>query len=125
MNSETSIAISVQTQYIQNEMLPEGEQYAFAYKITITNNGDISAQLLNRYWLITDGDGKQTEVAGEGVVGQQPHIAPADTFEYTSGAVLKTPVGSMQGYYEFIDVNGRLFKAPIEVFSLSVPNKLN
>ncbi len=119
-----AISINVKTQYLDGRILDKS-QFPFAYTITISNKGKQDVQLLNRYWLITDGDGKKTEVQGAGVVGEQPVICPNESYEYTSGAILDTPVGTMQGYYEMQWADGELFQVPIEVFSLAVPNVLN
>ena len=116
------INIDVQTQYVASQSEPDNERFVFAYTITITNGGQAQCQLLNRHWIITDATGDVEEVQGEGVVGQKPSLAPGESFQYTSGAVLKTPVGSMHGEYEFVDVQGERFFAPIPAFSLSVPN---
>ena len=118
------VDISVQTQYLKDQV-PDQDKFAFAYKIAIRNNGQQSVQLLNRYWLITDGNGKKTEVQGEGVIGEQPHIQPGESFQYTSGAILDTPLGTMEGYYEMQSIDDELFKAPIDVFTLAVPNIVN
>lgn len=118
------ISIQVKTQYL-HDRIPDKDQYPFAYKITITNLGEQQVQLLNRYWLITDGNGKKTEVQGAGVIGEQPFIQPDQSFVYTSGAILDTPVGTMQGYYEMQWADGEIFQAPIDIFSLAVPNVLN
>jgi ApaG protein len=124
MKQVNKVDITVQTQYLKNQV-PDKNKYAFAYKITILNNDLQSVQLINRYWLITDGNGKKTEVQGPGVIGEQPHILTGDSFQYTSGAVLDTPVGTMQGYYEMQQEDGERFQAPINIFSLAVPNVLN
>jgi ApaG protein len=124
MKQDNKVDITVQTQYLKNQ-IPDKDKYAFAYKITIHNYGQQSVQLINRYWLITDGNGKKTEVQGPGVIGEQPFIQPDDSFDYTSGAVLDTPVGTMQGYYEMQREDGERFQAPINIFSLAVPNVLN
>lgn len=116
------IDIDVQTQYVQAQSEPDNDRYVFAYTITITNRSDQQCQLLNRHWLITDAGGEVEEVQGEGVVGQKPVLQPGESFQYTSGAVLKTPVGSMHGEYEFVDSAGAKFIAPIAAFSLSIPN---
>ena len=118
------VDITVETQYLKNQV-PDKDKYVFAYKITINNNGQQAVQLINRYWLITDGNGKKTEVQGEGVIGEQPHIHIGESFQYTSGAVLDTPVGTMQGFYEMQREDGERFQAPINIFSLAVPNVLN
>ncbi|GAC21481.1 Co2+/Mg2+ efflux protein ApaG [Paraglaciecola arctica] len=124
MNQVNKVDITVETQYLKNQ-IPGKDKYAFAYKISIHNNGQQSVQLLNRYWLITDGNGEKTEVQGAGVIGEQPHIQIGDSFQYTSGAVLDTPVGTMQGYYEMQREDGERFQAEINVFSLAVPNAVN
>lgn len=91
----------------------------FAYTITIENQGDEPAQLLDRHWIITDADGNAQEVRGQGVVGEQPHLKPGERFEYTSGTVLPTPIGSMHGSYGMIGDDGQRFEAPIPAFSLA------
>lgn len=118
------IKIDVLTQYLKDR-LPEEDKYAFAYKIVIRNNTNEQVQLINRYWLITDANGKKTEVRGPGVIGQQPVIDVGKSYQYTSGAILDTPVGTMQGYYEMQGSDGQLFQASIDVFSLAVPNVIN
>ena len=102
-----------------------GGELTFSYTITIHNTGGEPAKLLRRHWVITDANGKVEEVSGEGVVGEQPYLKPGEAFRYTSGAMLDTPVGSMEGEYEMIDDEGREFLAPIPPFSLAVPNKLH
>ena len=119
------IVITVKTQHVPEQSDPAEERYVFAYTINIRNQWDQHAQLLNRHWIITDASGEVEEVRGEGVVGHQPRLAPGEAFEYTSGAILKTPVGTMQGSYEFVDDDGNPFVAPIDVFSLSVPNMVH
>lgn len=121
----SSIQIDVETQYIEDRFPPEDEKYAFAYRILITNSSEFDVTLINRYWLITDGNGKKSEVRGPGVVGEQPCIKAGGSFQYTSGAILETPVGTMEGYYEMEDPEGQMFKATIDVFGLSVPNLIN
>lgn len=101
---------------------PGEQRYVFSYTITIANDGEEAAQLLNRHWWISDGSGEVREVRGSGVVGLQPRIEPGKSFEYTSGAVLDTPVGAMHGYYEFINDEGRRFEVPIAAFTLAMPN---
>ena len=120
--SDSPIDVSVSTQYVEGQSEPSEERYVFAYTITITNRGPGTHQLLNRHWIITDASGAVEEVRGEGVIGQQPRLASGESFQYTSGAILKTPVGAMQGEYEFIDEHGRLFEVPIAPFTLSMPN---
>lgn len=118
------IDIQVQTEHLEHG-LGDKDKYAFAYHITIRNTGDTTVQLINRYWLITDSNGKKTEVRGAGVVGEQPVLEPGGEFSYTSGAMLETPVGTMQGFYEMQTPSGEMFQAPIEVFRLAVPNLVN
>lgn len=119
------IDIDVVTNYISEQSDPTVDRYVFAYTITINNRGAIPAKLLNRHWLITDANGKVQEVRGEGVVGEQPHLNPGEHFEYTSGAVLETPVGVMEGEYEMVTDEGDTFLAPIDRFSLAIPRTLH
>ena len=127
--SETSlngpIAISVQTSYLPDQSEPDAERFVFSYTITIRNDGRQPARLLNRHWVITDANGHVQEVRGEGVVGEQPYLRPGESFRYTSGTVLATPVGSMQGEYEMVADDGERFLAPIAAFSLSMPRTLH
>ena len=119
------IGIDVATNYIDDQSEPESDRYVFAYTITISNVGSTPAKLLNRRWLITDANGKVQEVRGEGVVGEQPYLRPGEVFRYTSGTVLETPVGTMEGEYEMVADDGQAFLAPIDRFSLSVPRVLH
>ena len=104
---------------------PAKNQYVFTYTITITNTGDVAAQLLGRHWIITDADHKVQEVKGLGVVGQQPLLQPGESFEYTSGASIPTNVGTMHGTYQMLAADGKAFDAPIPLFTLSVPRTLH
>jgi len=113
------IQISVETAYIDEQSVPDQDRFVFAYTITINNTGNIAVKLLRRYWLITDANNKIQEVRGDGVVGLQPHILPGRSFTYTSGAILETPLGCMQGTYQLITDNGLEFDAPIPIFRLS------
>ena len=122
MRGSNDIDIQVEVRYIERESEPEGGRFVFAYTITVTNAGAEPAQLMNRYWRITDADGKVEEVEGPGVVGKQPRIPPEQSFRYTSAAILTTPVGSMEGHYEFRRDSGETFLAPVPAFSLSQPN---
>ena len=119
------IDIEVETHYIEEQSEPRDGRYVFAYTITIHNPGDTGARLLRRHWTITDGENHVEEVRGDGVVGEQPHLDPGEKYQYTSGAVLKTPVGTMQGEYEFVTDDGLSFLAPIERFTLSIPRVLH
>ena len=118
----TDIEVKVTTAYVEAQSDPHQERYVFAYYITIANHGGAPCQLLNRHWIISDASGGVEEVRGEGVVGQQPRLEPGQAFEYTSGAILKTPVGAMHGEYEFVDDDGERFEVEIPPFSLSMPN---
>jgi ApaG protein len=120
-----NIQIDVQTQYIPEQSDPEQHRYVFSYTITIRNEGNVPAKLLTRHWIITNADGKTQEVRGEGVVGEQPHLKPGDGFRYTSGTVLETPVGSMQGSYQMVADDGMKFDAEIAPFSLSMPHTIH
>ncbi len=117
--------ISARVAYLPEQSEPEEARFAFAYTITIRNAGEVTATLQRRHWLITDADGREEVVDGEGVIGHQPTLAPGEVFEYTSGAVLRTPVGTMEGHYTMHAEDGSEFQAPIAVFSLSVPGVLN
>jgi len=118
------IDIRIQSQYLVQQSQPEVNKYVFAYTIRIQNNGDTNCQLITRHWVITESDFSVQEVHGEGVVGKQPIIEPGKCFEYTSAAVLKTEVGTMKGFYDLVSESGRIFKAPIPQFTLSVPRVL-
>lgn len=119
------IDIAVETRYIPDQSRPDERHFVFAYTITIRNTGSVGARLMTRHWRIVDADGKVQEVRGEGVVGEQPHMAPGEQYEYSSGAVLETSVGSMRGSYQMLADDGTLFEAPISAFSLSVPRTLH
>lgn len=119
------IGIRVATNYIDEQSEPDSGRYVFAYTITISNNGTVAAKLMSRHWVITDANGKIQEVSGDGVVGEQPHLAPGEQFEYSSGAVLETPVGAMQGLYRMVADDGASFDAPIAPFTLAVPGLLH
>ena len=123
--SSQPIEVAVEVQYLQQESAPDAERYVFAYTITISNLGSVPSQLLNRHWIITDGRGDVQEVEGPGVIGQQPWLGSGEQFTYSSGAVLKTPVGTMQGSYEFRTDNDERFDVPIEIFSLRVANMVH
>lgn len=119
------IDVSVVTEYLPMQSEPDNDRYVFAYHITITNHGSIDAKLLSRNWIIVDADQKRQEVNGLGVVGEQPLIASGDSYKYSSGVVLNTPVGTMHGSYEFVGPSGGHFEAPIQPFLLAMPNKVN
>ena len=119
------IRVHVATQYVDEQSEPSIDRYVFAYTITIENLGDIAAQLISRHWIITDANGKVQEVQGDGVVGEQPRLDPGESYRYSSGAVLETPVGSMQGSYRMKAGDGIDFDAPIAPFTLAVPGMLH
>lgn len=119
------IRVEVATRFLEAQSDPQDHRYAFAYTITLSNKGSVSAQLISRHWVITDSDGKVEEVRGPGVVGEHPHLAPGQSFRYTSGAVIATPVGTMQGSYQMRADDGTQFDAPIAAFRLAMPGILN
>lgn len=124
-NLEENIQIQVETNYLAEQSDPDSKRFVFSYHITITNHSDQPVQLISRRWLIVDGNEHSQEVEGEGVVGEQPVIAPEDSYSYTSGTVLATNVGSMQGHYEMRCDDGETFNAPINPFTLATPNALH
>ena len=123
--ANNNIKVSVTTQYIEDQSAPENDQYVFSYTVTIKNKGQQAARLESRHWVITDANGQTQEVRGEGVVGEKPYLEKDAIYQYTSGTVIKTPVGSMHGSYQMVDENGEKFDAPIPVFTLAKPNILH
>lgn len=121
----TRIEVTVKTHYIDGQSSPEDNRYVFAYTVTITNRGPQPARLVSRHWIITDANNDVREVRGLGVVGEHPHLAPDESFTYTSGAVLETPVGHMQGSYQMVTDGGDPFDADIPAFNLSIPGALH
>jgi len=119
------IDIAVRSVYIDDESEPDANRYVFAYTVTIRNVGTVPAQLLTRHWVITDADGKVQEVRGDGVVGEQPRLVPGEDFQYTSAALIETPVGTMGGSYQMMADDGVSFDAEIPLFRLSIPNILH
>ena len=119
------IRVDVKTDYVEDQSNPGEGRFVFSYTITIRNEGAKPARLMARHWLITDANGKVQEVVGEGVVGEQPHLQPGQGFRYSSGAVLETPVGSMQGRYRMLADDGEQFDAPIAPFRLAMPGVLH
>jgi ApaG protein len=118
------IRIEVETAYLDEQSDPRERRYVFSYTITIRNEGTVPARLMTRHWVITDANGKVQEVRGDGVVGEQPHLKPGQGFRYSSGAVLETPVGAMQGSYQMVADDGLKFDAPIAAFRLAMPGIL-
>lgn len=121
----SEIRIEVQSAYLPDQSEPSEGRFLFSYTISIHNDGALPAQLLTRRWLITDANGKVQEVRGDGVVGEQPKIPPGKMHRYSSGAVLETPVGTMEGSYGMVGDDGDQFEAPIPRFRLAVPGILN
>ena len=124
-NTDYQFDIEVATRFLDEQSVPEEGRFVFAYTINIRNHGKVPAQVLGRRWLITDGNGKVQEVVGEGVVGEQPWLRPGEGFEYTSGAVLETDIGTMRGSYDVLADDGTRFAAPIPPFTLSIPRTLH
>jgi len=119
------VHVSVASRFLDDQSVPRENRYVFAYTVTIQNKGDLPARLIARHWIITDANGKVQEVHGEGVVGEQPWMRPGDDFQYTSGAVLETAVGTMRGSYQLVSDDGTKFSAPIPEFTLSIPRTLH
>lgn len=124
-DQQQRIRIQVATDYMDDQSEPDADRYVFAYTITISNEGDVAAKLLSRHWVITDANGKVQEVSGDGVVGEQPYLNPGERFRYSSGTVIETPVGAMQGLYRMKSDDGASFDAPIAPFTLAVPGLLH
>ena len=123
--SKYQISVSPRALYIAEQSDADAGRYAFAYTITITNNGAVPAQLISRHWIITDANNLVQEVKGQGVVGAQPKLKPGESFEYTSGSMLTTPVGTMRGSYQMVADDGTRFDASIPEVTLSVPRVLH
>jgi len=120
-----NIKVEVNSNFLGDQSNPEESLFAFAYHISIFNHSNESVQLLNRKWIITDANGIVNEVKGKGVIGAQPHIEPGECYKYSSGAILKTPLGCMQGHYGMRSKDGDKFKVLIPIFTLSVPGLVN
>ena len=119
------ITVNVRTTYIPDQSDVENGRFVFAYTITITNTGNVGAQLISRHWVITDAENHVQEVRGLGVVGEQPFLKPNESFEYTSGTAIATQVGTMSGSYQMVAEDGVSFDAPIPEFTLSIPRVLH
>lgn len=124
-DAKYNIHVSVANAFVAEQSDPERNRYVFAYTVTLRNDGTVAAQLLNRHWVITHGNGKTEEVRGEGVVGEQPVLQPGESYEYTSGTILETPVGDMRGSYQMRAEDGVEFEAEIPQFALSLPHTLH
>jgi ApaG protein len=125
MNEKNKIIVEATPFFIEAQSSPDENRYVFAYTITITNAGEIPAKLLQRHWLITDSDGNIQEVRGDGVIGENPYLKPGESFRYTSGAMIATPVGVMQGDYTMHSDDGDNFRADVPPFTLSIPRTLH
>ncbi len=124
-NKAHRINVAVKTAYIPEQSAPELNRYVFSYTVAIRNDGTMPAKLLTRHWVITDGHGQVQEVRGQGVVGEQPYLRPGERFQYTSGTVLETPVGSMEGSYQMVADDETRFDAAVLPFTLAVPSALH
>lgn len=124
-NERYRIQIRVATEFLPEQSDAENRRWVFAYHIRILNQGAVTARLLTRHWVITDGEQRVREVHGEGVIGEQPSIAPGQEFQYSSGAILETEVGSMHGSYQMLAEDGTCFDAAIPAFTLAVPRALH
>jgi len=120
-----SVDIEVEPAYLEEQSVPRRDRYVFSYAITLRNSGTIAVQLLRRHWIITDANGHEREVRGEGVVGEQPYLRPGEDFRYTSGAIIETPVGTMRGSYQMLADDGALFDASVDPFTLAIPRTLH
>ena len=119
------IEVSPMPQFIPEQSDPENDRYIFAYTITIRNIGEVPAQLVSRHWIITDGNNEIQEVRGLGVVGKQPLLQPGESFQYTSGSSLTTPIGTMKDTYQMVAEDGTHFEAEIPEFVLATPRALH
>jgi ApaG protein len=120
-----NIQVNVSTRYMEAESDPAANRYIFAYTINIKNLGEIAAKLLTRHWIINDANNRIQEVRGKGVIGEQPYLRKGESFEYTSGTMLETPVGSMQGTFQMVADDEHHFDAIIEPFTLAIPGMLH
>jgi len=119
------ITVTVKTTYIAEQSDEAAGRHVFAYTVSILNSGSVAAQLISRHWIITDAHEKVQEVRGLGVVGQQPRLKPGESYDYTSGTAISTPVGTMRGSYQMTAEDGTQFDAPIPEFMLSMPRVLH
>lgn len=120
-----NVKVKTRTAFVPEQSDIDGGRYVFAYTITITNSGSMSAQLISRHWIITDASNQVQEVRGMGVIGEQPFLRPNESFEYTSGTAIATPVGTMRGSYQMLAEDGTQFDAEIPEFTLSMPRILH
>ena len=120
-----AISVEVAPRFLDDQSTPEDGRFAFAYSIRIHNEGQVAARLVARHWRITDGNGRVEQVDGEGVVGEQPRLRPGEEFRYTSGVMLETERGTMQGHYDMVADDGTEFAATIAPFVLAIPRTLH
>ncbi len=125
VHSDYKIVVIAEASYLPDQSKPSELRYVFSYRVNIKNLGTKAAQLVSRHWFISDANGKVQEVIGEGVIGEQPILQPGQEFEYTSGAILDTPVGSMHGYYSMVGTDSVTFQAEIPAFTLAQPNLIH
>jgi ApaG protein len=125
MTNKYEISVAARSAFVPDQSDADEGRFVFAYTITITNTGSVAARLISRHWLITDSDNQVQEVRGMGVVGEQPLLQPQESFEYTSGAAIATPVGTIRGTYKMVAEDGTSFDAPIPQFTLSMPRVLH
>jgi ApaG protein len=121
----TPINVSVKTVYVAAQSRPEQQRFVYAYTITITNHGSENAQLISRHWRIKDAEDNLQEVQGVGVVGEQPELSPGGSYTYTSGVIIETETGIMEGTYQMRHADGHLFDAPIPAFALVPPHAMH
>lgn len=120
-----AIDVAVSTRFLDDQSVPEDDRYVFAYTVRLHNRGQVPAKLISRHWLVTDANGKVQEATGDGVLGEQPWLRPGERYEYTSGAVLETAIGTMRGHYQMLADDGTRFEAPIAPFTLAMPRTLH
>jgi len=125
MPTSHRISVEAKVSYIEQQSDPANHRYVFAYTMTITNTGTVAARLISRHWIITDSNDQVQEVKGEGVIGEQPLLQPKQSFQYTSGTAIATPVGTMRGSYQMLGEDGVQFDAAIPGFTLAVPRTLH
>lgn len=125
MSKQYAMTVNAEPNYIPSQSDPDQQRYVFSYTITIHNTGNVAARLMSRHWIITNANGEVQEVRGDGVVGDQPHLKPGEGYQYTSGSIMETPVGSMRGSYQMIADDGTEFDVEIPMFTLAVPGALN
>lgn len=125
VSEQMEIRVDAQSHYLENHSDPANNQFAFSYTITLTNSGNVAAQLKSRHWFITDGNEEVQEVIGEGVIGEFPYLKPGESYEYSSGAMLDTPTGTMEGSYQMVTDSGNEFEATVPLFALIKPDQLH